>query len=266
VRLVCDGGIASGSVAPATVTQGGDTGTLTGRQDVRFSCVKAGVSTCTLRLNWKLYDGPAPQFKKVCGGVRNDVDIESDSPGAPLVLLAGKSTAAWGMNPQVTLPPEEDTTTFTVSLDQELQPGETSLRLAPPQIRVYRPDVVRALIVGDLVNGGEVETVEDGADLEVQMECLTTGTSRIEVTLPIGQGPSFKPLGFSFSKRCVMISYYQQWWVISVLTFLGVFLLSCTIMLFCVYNFQKKLKQDLEGQGGKKMAKVGDDSEEEDES
>merc|ERR1719272_2414844 len=165
----------------------------TGRKDISMTCLKEGTADCVLSFAWHVYDDAELHFKKVCGGVRADVDVESDLPDAPLVLLAGKAEPAWSLDPQVTLPPEEETTTFTVSLDKALKPGGEALKLAPPQVRVFRPDIVKAFIIGEMVDGGEVEA-EDGSDIEMQMQCLTTGTSRIEVTLPLASSDDFNPL------------------------------------------------------------------------
>lgn len=221
-------------------------GILAGRQDMRFSCSRSGVSWCTLHFGWQLYEGPSLRLRKFCGGARNDVDVFSDMAGAPAVLLQGKENKAWGINPEVTLPADQDKTTFTISLDRALQPGEKILKVAPPQLRVFNPDVVEAIAVGELAGGGEVDKDKDGgSDLEVQTKCKKSGTSRIEVTLPISSFEPFKPLNFAFSKRCTVVSYYQQWWIAALITFGTLFALSCMIMMVCVYHFQGKLSEEL---------------------
>eukprot|EP00747_Dinoflagellata_sp_TGD_P163518 gnl/TRDRNA2_/TRDRNA2_182263_c0_seq1.p1 gnl/TRDRNA2_/TRDRNA2_182263_c0~~gnl/TRDRNA2_/TRDRNA2_182263_c0_seq1.p1 ORF type:complete len:764 (+),score=128.08 gnl/TRDRNA2_/TRDRNA2_182263_c0_seq1:320-2293(+) len=241
-RLKCTGGIASASFAQPTVVAH-DGPELTGRQDMRFICHKAGTAHCTATFGWRLYGGPSLHFNKVCGGERSDVDITSDLAAAPLVLLAGKDQQSWSeRGPEVVLPPDEDQTTFTVSLDHQLRPGQDVLKVAPPQIRVFRPDIVQANVIGMLAGGGEVDA-SDGADLDVQMHCLGTGTSRIEVTLPIHQESEFKPLNFAFQKRCVLVSYYQQWWVVTLMSFSVLFLISCTVMLALVIRFQMNFKK-----------------------
>jgi len=166
--------------------------------------------------------------------------------GAPAVLLQGKENRAWGVNPEVTLPADQDKTVFTVSLDRTLKPGEQILKVAPPQLRVFNPDVVEAVAVGELAGGGQVDGDADGgSDLEVQTKCKKSGTSRVEVTLPISSFEPFKPLNFAFTKRCTVVSYYQQWWVVSLLTFGTLFSFSFLVMLACVYRFQGKLSDDL---------------------
>merc|ERR550537_1263836 len=94
-----------------------------------------------------------------------------------------------------------------------------------------------------MVEGGAVEG--EGADIDLQMQCLTTGTSRIEVTLPIASTDDFQPLSFAFVKKCVVISYWQQWWFLAVMCFVGVFLLSCTVLLGCVCKFQRSLSAEI---------------------
>jgi len=246
MRITCDGGIVSSSLLRPAAPTRGTGGILAGRQDVRFSCSRSGVSWCSLHFAWKLYEGPSLKIRKFCGGMRKDVDVFSDMAGAPAVLLQGQEDQAWGMNPEVTLPADQDKTTFSISLDRSLKPGEKILKVSPPQIRVYNPDVVEAMAVGELAGGGEVDGNKDGgSDLEVQTKCLKSGESRIEVTLPITSFEPFKPLNFAFTKRCTVISYYQQWWIVALMTFGSLFAVSCLIMTVCVYRFQGKLSDDL---------------------
>jgi len=246
MRITCDGGIVSSSLLRPVEPTRGAGGILAGRQDVRFSCSRSGVSWCNLHFAWKLYEGPSLRIRKFCGGMRKDVDVFSDMAGAPAVLLQGQEDRAWGINPEVTLPADQDKTTFSISLDRSLKPGEKILKVSPPQIRVYNPDVVEAIAVGELAGGGEVDGNKDGgSDLEVQTKCLKSGESRIEVTLPITSFEPFKPLNFAFTKRCTVISYYQQWWIVALMTFGSLFAVSCLIMTVCVYRFQGKLSDDL---------------------
>jgi len=240
-RLTCDGGIVSSALLPAAMPTRVAGGSLAGRQDVKFTCTRSGVSWCTLHFAWKLYEGPSLRLRKFCGGVRGDVDVFSDMAEAPAVLLQGKEDRAWGINPEVTLPADQDKTIFTVSLDRTLKPGDKSLKIAPPQIRVFNPDVVEALAVGELAGGGEVDgNKEGGNDLEVDTKCKKTGTSRIEVTLPISSSEPFKPLNFAFTKRCTVVSYYQQGWVMALMGFGTLFAFSGLVMMVCMYQFQGK--------------------------
>merc|ERR550537_1344985 len=118
-----------------------------------------------------------------------------------------------------------------------------------------------------MVEGGAVEG--EGADIDLQMQCLTTGTSRIEVTLPIASTDDFQPLSFAFVKKCVVISYWQQWWFLAVLSFVGVFLLSCTVLLGCVCKFQRSLSAEIAagggpGKAGTEMKPAAEEEDEED--
>jgi hypothetical protein len=263
VTLSCTKNLVKASMADAIAAS---TDNLpTGRKDISMMCLRDGTADCTLSFGWQTYDNAELHFRKICGGIRKDVDVQSDLPDAPLVLLAGKAEPAWSLDPQVTLPPEEEKTTFTVSLDKALRPGSEALKLAPPQVKVFRPDVCKAFIVGDMVEGGEV-AAEDGSDIELQMECLTTGTSRIEVTLPLASSDDFSPLTFAFVKKCIVISYWQQWWFLSVMCFIGVFLLSCTVLLGCVCKFQHGLKAELAAGGGAKAGTEMKKPDEEEES
>lgn len=272
-RVVCNSSIVDATLSSALVAASHGGGVPVGRQDLHFRCSGQGVALCTLRFAWRLFEGPEVQFKKICGGVRDDVDIESDLPDVPLVLLAGQAQRSWWDTeggPQVTLPAEDDKATFTVSLDRELKPDERALEISPPTIRVFRPDVVKAYIMGDMVQGATVASSSDSVDLQVKMECLSTGDSRIEVALPIGTGSSFKPVNFAFDKRCIIVAYWQQWWFLVVFGFLAVFFLSCTIMLGCVCRFQQQLKGDLKkgmqaapGAGARELAAKGESSDEE---
>jgi len=214
-----------------------------------FTCSRSGVSWCTLHFAWKLYEGPSLRLRKFCGGTRNDVDVFSDMAGAPAVLLQGQENRAWGINPEVTLPADQDKTVFTVSLARGLAPGEKILKVAPPQFRVFNPDVVEALAVGELAGGGVVDGDKDGgSDLEVQTKCKKSGTSRIEVTLPINSLEQFKPLNFVFTKHCTVVAYYQQFWVVGMMTIGTLFTLSCLIMAVCAYQFQGKSSKDLDSE------------------
>lgn len=247
MRVTCEGGIVQSSVlAPSPPTRASG-GILAGRQDIRFSCTRSGISWCTVHFAWKLYEGPSVRLRKFCGGERDDVDVFSDMAGAPAVFLQGsRQDRAWGKSPEVTLPADQDKTTFTVSLDRALKPGEQILKVAPPQIRVYSPEVVEAVVLGQLAKGGDVDADKDGgSDLEVETKCKKTGTSRIEVTLPISSFEPFKPLNFAFSKTCVVVGYWQQWYVVALLTFAMFFSVSCLAVLGCVYNFQTKLSKEI---------------------
>merc|ERR1719343_1505219 len=74
------------------------------------------------------------------------------------------------------------------------------------------------------------------------MECLDTGTSNIEVTVPIGGGQAFQPLVFSFTKRCVSNRFLFPYAGISALGIFGLFfLLSTCTMTACVKNFEAEL-------------------------
>jgi len=245
MRVTCDGGMVSSELIPSPAPTRATGGILAGRQDMRFTCSRSGVSWCTLHFAWNLYEGPSLRLRKFCGGARQDIDVFSDMAGAPAVLLQGKEDRAWGINPEVTLPADQDKTTFTVSLDRTLKPGEKLLKVSPPQLRVFNPDVVEALAVGELAAGGEVDGDKDGgSDLQVETKCKKSGTSRIEVTLPISSFEPFKPLNFAFTKRCTVVSYYQQWWIVSLMTFGTLFAFSCLIMTVCVFRFQGQLKEE----------------------
>jgi hypothetical protein len=245
MRLTCDGGFVSSSLLkPPTPTRAAG-GVLAGRQDMRFTCSRSGVSWCTLHFGWNLYEGPSLRLRKFCGGSRNDVDVFSDMAGAPAVLLQGQENSAWGINPEVTLPADQDKTTFTVSLDHTLLPGEQLLKVHPPQVRIFNPDVLEAVVVGELARGGEVDGDKDGgSDLEVETNCKKSGTSRVEVTLPINSIDSFKPLNFAFTKRCTVVSYYQQGWVVALMSFMTLMACSACVTGACVYRYHGKIMTD----------------------
>lgn len=242
MRLTCDGGFVQSSLLAAPMPTRASGGILAGRQDMSFICSRSGVSWCTLHFGWKLYEGPSLRLRKFCGGTRNDVDVFSDMAGAPAVLLQGKENSAWGIHPEVTLPSDQAKTTFTLSLDRALKPGEQLLKVSPPQIRIFNPEVVEAAVVGELARGGDVNGDQDGgSDLEVETRCKKSGSSRVEVTLPINSFESFKPLNFAFTKQCTVVSYYHQWWIVALLTFGTVFAFSCIVTAVCAYRFQGKL-------------------------
>jgi len=228
------------SSLPLAAIQGVGNDFLSGQQDVHLTCAKTGVANCVLNLEWALYQGVALPFRKICGGRRAGVRIIADQTHDHLVLLQ----EGLKINPLVSLTPEEDNTTFTVSLARSLAPGEDALRLAPPQLSVFNPDVVRAYIKGPLVKGGVI--AKHSADLRIDMECLRSGSSRIEITLPIAAKAKFKPITFGFTKRCVMVNYWQQWWVSILLIFCLLFFCSCTVMLAIVMKFQGRLKQKIQ--------------------
>lgn len=257
-HLSCGGGHVVASLAEPFVTSAAPSSedapaTLVGGLKMRFACQAAGEALCTLQFGWSLYQGPAVYFRKSCGGIRRDVDVWTGFAVAPIALLQGRAQTAWDVNPQVTLPAEEERATFTVSLDQQMAPGAEALELSPPQIRVFRPDVLEATIVGSLALGGQVSTTvasENGADLEVEMHCKKSGDTRIEVTLPLGSKGStegFSPLSFAFTKTCNVVSYWQQWWVVALLSFSALCFLSCTVMTAVVLHFQSKFKTDIKG-------------------
>lgn len=246
-------GVVNAYLVPPTKEGTGDDGSITGRQEMHFNCSNAGIATCTLHFAWQLYDGPALHFRKVCGGVRGDLDIRSDVPGTPVVLLQGKQQSAWSLDPKVTLPADEERASFSISLDRALTPGEEPLVIDSPQVRVLRPDIVKASVVGDLAEGGQVDSAMGVATLEVEMECLETGTSRIEVSLPV-HAAQYQPIDFAFEKRCVVLSFWQQGYVMAIATFALLFCVTATIMMVCVNHFQKELSKDLQ-----QLREMGDD-------
>jgi hypothetical protein len=239
--VACDGGIVASKLLPSPPPNYAAGDIVAGRQDVHLSCSKGGVSWCTLQFAWRLYSGPAVRFRKFCGGTREDVDVFSDMAGAPAVFLQGKSNKAWGLSPEVTLPADQDKTVFTIALDRTLKPGEQVLKVSSPQLRVFRPDVVEAVAGGELLQGGQVDkNIDGGSDLELLTKCKKTGESRIEVTLPIDSSEQYKPLSFAFTKQCSVVSYWQQWWVMSMLSFASIFLFCGCMLTVCAFANQKK--------------------------
>jgi len=250
-RLECTGGIVNSSLPQAVILGIGD-GLVSGRQEMHLPCAKAGAANCVLNLEWALYQGVAIPFRKICGGRREGVQVIADEVHDRSVLLQGtkpkraREDEGWDLNPLVSVSPEEDNTTFTISLARSLAPGEDALRLAPPQLSVFNPHVVRAYITGSLMRGGVVAS--RGAAVRVNFQCLRSGSSRVEVTLPVAGSAKFKPITFSFTKRCVVVHYWQQWWVTILLIFCLVFCCSCTFMLVIVMQHQAKLKQKVQGE------------------
>eukprot|EP00927_Polykrikos_kofoidii_P021809 TRINITY_DN20542_c0_g1_i1.p1 TRINITY_DN20542_c0_g1~~TRINITY_DN20542_c0_g1_i1.p1 ORF type:complete len:745 (-),score=105.62 TRINITY_DN20542_c0_g1_i1:52-2223(-) len=247
---------------PVTVDASMDeSGLLAGHQTVLSHCVQPGVVQCTLQFGWRLHGGPSISFTKVCGGIRSDVDVVSDLQTAKAVVLRGQEAPQWSANPAVVLPPEENRQTFTVMLDKALEPGKEALKVAPPTIRVLSPDVVNARLSGDLVLGGEVSSnvSAKSMDIEVITECLETGSSRIEVTLPLGGGEPFKPLTFAFLKRCYVVSYWQQWWISVLAIFLLIFLVSCTALLVGVIHLQRGYQAEEKKKGEFKSSRPRED-------
>jgi hypothetical protein len=237
--VTCEGDVVSASLAQAPSPIAAQ-GILAGRQDVKFQCARSGDSWCTLRFAWQLYEGPSVRFRKFCGGIRNDVQVFSDMANTPAVFLQGRTDKVWGSSPEVTLPAEDEKTIFTIALDKMLVPGEKILKMAPPRIHIFRPDVVEAWTAGDLVNGGEVDKdSEAGLDLEVQTKCKKSGSSRIEVTLPIESIEPFKPLSFTFNKQCNVTPAHHML-VMALLSFLTLLCVSVCVMMVCMYDADKK--------------------------
>lgn len=201
-RLECSSDIVKAWLAPPTSKVVGGRGSV-GSLEMKFACVRPGVARCTLQFGWRLHKGPKMRFKKVCGGRRSDVRIESDWPGAPLVSLKGLTLPAWLTQSLVELPPDEDRLMFTVTLEKELKPGEQTLKLLRPRMRLSNPYVVEAIVSSNIVDGKEIQTIIDGAEMEVDLRCIGVGASQVDVTLPLGGSATmFKPVSFTFSKRC----------------------------------------------------------------
>jgi len=237
-RLSCSDGVSGMALAPVAAKAGN--GALVGHQDFRLSCAKTGAVQCVLSFGWRLYRGPALHLRKVCQGVSVVVRAQQDPA---FVLLQGQDDhlplPSHARSTKMTLPPEENTTVFTVSLDRALSLGEDALRIASPELRISRPDIVKGRIVGELAHGGAIGAMhasgvsdDDGvADLEVEVECLQWGrgtSSLIEVILPIaGQGS--KPSRFSFVKSCDAASSDASDRLFICL-FGAAFLLTCAIL------------------------------------
>lgn len=238
--VACEGNVVSAAISHSADPTP-DQGTLSGRQDVKLQCVRSGTSWCTLKFGWQLYEGPSIKFRKQCGGIRKDVQIFSDLANTPAVFLQGQTDSVWGSEPQVTMPSEDDKTIFTIALDKMLAPGEKVLKMEPPRIHIFRPDVVEAWTGGELVDGGEVVKDSDGGDLEVQTKCKKTGTSRIEVTLPIKSIEPFKPLSFTFNKHCNVTPWHQMW-MMALFPFLGLLCVAVCVTTVCMHDADKKFE------------------------
>jgi hypothetical protein len=245
-RVSCDGGIVATRLLPSPQPTYAAGGIAAGRQDVGLNCLKEGVSWCTIHFAWQLYEGPSLRFRKFCGGIRSDVDVFSDMAGAPAVFLQGKSNRAWGINPEVTLPADQDKTVFTIAMARALKPGEQALKVASPQLRVFRPDILEATAGGELIDGGQVDkNIEGGSELEVLTKCKQSGDSRVEVTLPISSIEGFKPLNFAFTKHCNVVPYWQQGWLFAALSFSSFFFCAACVMTACMYQLQKQTPDGL---------------------
>jgi len=253
--VTCEGNVVSASLSRPSPPTSVD-GVLAGRQDVELQCARSGNSWCTLRFAWLLYEGPSIRFRKFCGGIRKDVQVFSDMANTPAVFMQGQTDKVWGNDPEVTLPAEDDKTIFTIALDRMLAPGEKLLKMEPPRLHIFRPDVVEAWTSGDLVAGGEIDKDSDGGlDLEVQTKCKKTGTSRIEVTLPIKSIEPFKPLSFAFNKHCSVTTWHEMW-VVALLSFFSMLCVAVCVTLVCVNDMDKKFEMHA-GKGGREMYDMG---------
>jgi len=147
----------------------------------------------------------------------------------------------------VELPPDEDRLMFTVSLEKELQPGEHTLKLLRPQIRLSNPYVLEAVVSSNIIDGKELRTTIDGAEMEVDLRCRDTGTSQVVVTMPVvSSAPMFKPLSFTFAKRCdkAHVIGGPPTAAIVLGTFSMLFVTSFMAILMCIRSSQAKIDRE----------------------
>lgn len=250
-RLDCSSDIVKAWLVPPKDRRVGGRGAL-GSLEMRFACARPGVARCTLQFGWRLHKGPTMRFKKVCGGRRSDVRIESDWPGASLVLQKGLTlpswlSQSWLSQTLVELPPDEDRLMFTISLDKELQPGEQTLKLLHPNIRLSNPYMLEAIVSSDIVDGKEIRTKIDGAEMEVGLRCRDVGTSQVAITLPYaGSASLFKPLSFTFAKRCdrAHVTGGPPTAGIVLGTFSLLFVSSFMAIMMCIRSSQAKIDRE----------------------
>lgn len=243
----CPGDVAEAWLDPPELGEAKDEGgQLHGRQGMRFRCMRAGATHCTLRFAWQsLQQGPEIRFLKVCGGRRHDIDIASDIKHARVVLLQGKVDPSWGSHPQARLMEDVDRASFTLLQHTFQKLGEDQIKLAAPKLRVITPGIVKASVGGALAGGGAVETSTDGAKLEVSTECLAKGTTDIEVTLPFAEGAMYEPIRFVFSKACARSQLQQIQLHVAKLGAGGLVLCSFTLLASRMCGLSRRSGSDL---------------------
>lgn len=235
-RVECDGGIASATVGRIGEDQPRN-GILTGSLRMHFGCLKAGSARCVLRVAWPRSEGPSVSFRKVCGGLNRGVDVESDVPGAALVLVKGQDQASWTLggagvpSQEVVFEPSQQNATFTVFRHKKRVRGDDAVELGPALVNVSNSSIVEARLIGDLARGGEVDSAVEGEDLQVEMQCVGTGTSQIKITLPDASGELLQPISFAFTKKCgTQYGEHNKW-----LLFGGVMWISvCILLMACI--------------------------------
>eukprot|EP00811_Abedinium_folium_P013772 NODE_22815_length_693_cov_3.213781.p1 GENE.NODE_22815_length_693_cov_3.213781~~NODE_22815_length_693_cov_3.213781.p1 ORF type:complete len:176 (-),score=39.41 NODE_22815_length_693_cov_3.213781:166-693(-) len=135
----------------------------------------------------------------------------------------------WASNtPEATLPEDAEKATFTVSLANALAPGDEPLLLECPSINVSQPSILLARAAGELKIGGEVHDRSNGSNLEVAMTCLRTGSSLVQITLPVA-GSGYTPLVFTFKKRCVTATRMQQIYIYVLFGVAALVIFACTV-------------------------------------
>mmetsp|Transcript_54209 Transcript_54209/g.144843 ORF Transcript_54209/g.144843 Transcript_54209/m.144843 type:complete len:207 (-) Transcript_54209:21-641(-) len=173
-----------------TVVESTGKASIMGRQELEFSCLATGVAHCSLEFGWRGRKGRTLDFSKACGG-ELDFIVQANHPE---IFLQGhhgldrEATHAW------------KAARFTLSLNPGMGATE-DIDLGHPVINSTRPEILLASL-GSTV--GSQLSAEATVEMEVNMRCLKTGLSPVEVTMPVlAQKTFFYPVKFFFVKTCV---------------------------------------------------------------
>jgi hypothetical protein len=233
-------------------------GTETGSFDIFYACQHKGVSQCTFSLGLKFWKDPGISWKKVCGGIRQDIDIQSDLETYSNVFTAGKAATAWLPNfSEVKLPVEEDFLTFTLHKSATAAATEPII-LKGGEVEVSPKDALEVSLEQDL-SGRVLGSATDNATVKVKHVCKGHGDVNVTVRFPIdghvpkplqlallrsrargGAGPGiddkdwampFAAPTLSYKKSCG-IYHFPEAWVIA--AFAGIFFLISATCSACV--------------------------------
>lgn len=281
LRCVPDKGPKDGEVAvDAKLVEAGAFQTY----DVLYSCGMAGISVCTLDLGLQFYRDLGLTWKKVCGGSRPDILIESDLQTFATVFAAGKAEGPWATsNPEVELPVEEENATFTVRVNttNEAEP----ITLDKPVVEVSDPSVLEVNLVGSQSFLSRVLAQKaDRASVLAQHKCIGNGEVTVNMKFPLaGHYPKpitvlaqdarahskgqadpvlFTPATFSYRKRCGVFHMEAMYVMIAVVG--TMFLASAACMGYGYFKFKDVPKDPKEGPPKQEVV-VQDEEEDEEE-
>ncbi|CAK0874149.1 unnamed protein product [Prorocentrum cordatum] len=218
-----------------------DSSGSSGHMRLHLTCRGEGRATCAMRFGWRLHRGPVVRFAKACSPPGRAASIESlmqrrlgaltPERAVTPVLCHGSAASLSSSAMEVPADAFKVICTFFPN---------ASVGLSAAEVSVADPEVVHVVPTGSLAFGGEVDP-HIGGNIELDLSCLQSGSSNVQVVLQQLPASSAPPVVFSFSKRC-QVSRLQhlrnQPYLIALVVYGGLLLASVAMVIGLLANFR----------------------------